>query len=125
MKSLILSSFLVMSFNVSAYEIVTGSAKIPAKVIEAVRVEVDAKCEGSANSLKTLKLETFSVERVRIDQGYLEDQYALAFSVTPKAGSFQTTEIFVRVINQIEDRSGQLDAFAVNFATESGDNCSL
>ena len=123
MKILTLVTVFILSLSVSAYEIETANSRLSKNVENAIRAEITKRCEGSTDSVKSLKLNTISVERTRIDQGYIEDLYTLSFSVEYKKIPSQTSEIFIRVLEVVADRSGQLDASVEDFATESGDNC--
>ena len=125
MKILTIVTLFALSLSVSAYEIDTANSAISNNVENAIRAEITKRCEGSTDSVKSLKLNTLSVDRVRIDQGYIEDHLTLSFGVEYKQAPSQTSEIFFRIVDVVADRSGQLDTYVIDFATESGDNCYL
>lgn len=125
MKILTMVTLFVLSLSVSAYEIDTANSTISKNVENAIRAEIAKRCEGSTESVKSLKLNSLSVDRIRIDQGYIEDHLTLSFGVEYKNIPSQTSEFFFRIVDVVADRSGQLGATVVDFATESGDNCYL
>lgn len=125
MKILTIVTLFVLSLSVSAYEIDTANSTISKNVENAIRAEISKRCEGSTESVKSLKLNSLSVDRIRIDQGYIEDHLTLSFGVEYKNIPSQTSEFFFRIVDVVADRSGQLEAYVVDFATESGDNCYL
>jgi hypothetical protein len=117
MKSLFAVTLLALSMTASAFEFETGRYELPSRVLDLVHAKVESVCFSDVHYIHSLKLISHKMETVRIDQGYKENQYQLVFRAMFKYVERADEIVSITVIDQLEDRSGQLQTYDLNFET--------
>ena len=121
MKALLSAVIVLASFSAQAFEIDFARKSVPARVREAITLKFEQECGDFTRSVKVLKLSDMDSKRVRIDQGFVEEHYTMGFTiVTKKVNKTFPDRLFIKVVNQVEDRSGRLEAEVTDFITLAG-----
>lgn len=110
-----------LSLALFSFEIDLNLHRVSAPAVEAVRNEFNNRCSNKLYLVQKLKLQTVSVERNRIDQGYIDDIWSLVFAIEYKDFvQSKPDTVVVQVTEAIQDRSGVLETRVDSFATHSG-----
>lgn len=117
MKGIFAVTLFALSLAASAFEIQTGSLKLPENVRALIHEQLERVCAGEIGWVKSIKLVDQNIEQVRIDQGYRENHYTLNFKVIYSRTHAPKDFYSVKVVDVIEDRSGHLDTYITEFNT--------
>lgn len=112
----------IISFSAFGYEINSESTKLPSIVQETIRKEFDKHCGSVISDIKFLNLEKYHLNKVSVDQGYLDHIHTMTFQIIYKDHSASpfTDRLYVTLAQEIQVRSGPLTTYVLDFRTEYG-----
>lgn len=118
MKVLFAATVFALSLSASAIEFKTGSIELPISVESTIHAAVEDHCSRDVSAIQSFNLVSSHIELVRIDQGYVENHYSLKFKVVYKDSKGPFTDTYdVNVVDQLQDRSGSLQTYVVDYRT--------